>query len=182
MSIFTLLITFLGSLFKSQRQLILENLALRQQVTMLRQSVNRPRAAAADRMFRSKRDVNKRKHQTSRRTRQPDAKHLSQTLPPHRWRRVVRVAEYNWSFLLPPYSPYSFPFPQTYRPASSKGVSYSARSGQLPPAAPATSYWHQSGNLWSTMPRSITLPMPWPICSPKGLASREERVLAGEYP
>ena len=44
MSILTLLFTFLGSLFKSHRQLALENLALRQ-------SVKRPRATAADRMF-----------------------------------------------------------------------------------------------------------------------------------
>jgi hypothetical protein len=55
MSILTLLITFLGSLFKSQRQLVLENLALRQQVTMLRQSVKCPRATVADKLFRSKR-------------------------------------------------------------------------------------------------------------------------------
>jgi hypothetical protein len=47
MSIRTLLILFLDSLFKSQRQLVLENLALRQQVTMLWQSVKRPRATAA---------------------------------------------------------------------------------------------------------------------------------------
>jgi hypothetical protein len=44
MSILRLVVTFLGSLFKSQRQLAFENLALRQQVTMLRQSVKRPRA------------------------------------------------------------------------------------------------------------------------------------------
>ena len=68
MSILTLLIIFLGALFKSQRQLILENLALRQQVTMLRQSVKRPRATAADKLFCSKRDVNKRKESTQ----QPD--------------------------------------------------------------------------------------------------------------
>jgi hypothetical protein len=49
MSILTLLIIFLGALFKSHRQLALENLALRQQVTMLRQSVTRPRATAAPR-------------------------------------------------------------------------------------------------------------------------------------
>jgi hypothetical protein len=35
MSILTLLIIFLGALFKSQRQLVLENLALRQQVTII---------------------------------------------------------------------------------------------------------------------------------------------------
>ena len=46
MSILTLITTFLGSLFKSQRQLALENLALRQQVTMLWQSVKRHRATA----------------------------------------------------------------------------------------------------------------------------------------
>ncbi len=68
MSILTLLVTFLDSLFKFHRQLVLENLALRQQVTMLRQSVKRPRATAADKLFCNKRDVNKRKHQTTRRT------------------------------------------------------------------------------------------------------------------
>ena len=51
MSILILALTFARSLFKSQHQLMLENLALRQQVTMLRQSVKRPRATVADRMF-----------------------------------------------------------------------------------------------------------------------------------
>jgi hypothetical protein len=60
MSILTLLITFLGSLFKSQRQLVLENLALRQQVTMLRHSVKRARATAAGKLLCSKRDVDNR--------------------------------------------------------------------------------------------------------------------------
>ena len=51
MSFLRLIVTFLGSLFKSRRQLVLENLALQQQVAMLRQSVKRPTATAADRMF-----------------------------------------------------------------------------------------------------------------------------------
>jgi hypothetical protein len=51
MSILRLVVTFLGSLFKSWRQLVLENVALKQQVAMLRQSVKRPTATAADRMF-----------------------------------------------------------------------------------------------------------------------------------
>jgi hypothetical protein len=51
MSILRFVVTFLGSLFKSRRQLVLENLALKQQVAMLRQSVKRPTATAADRMF-----------------------------------------------------------------------------------------------------------------------------------
>jgi putative transposase len=51
MSILRLVVTFLGSLFKSQRQLAFENLALRQQVTMLRQSVKRPRATPTDKLF-----------------------------------------------------------------------------------------------------------------------------------
>ena len=51
MSILTLVITFLGSLFKSHRQLRLENLALRQQVAMLQQSVKRSRASTVDRVF-----------------------------------------------------------------------------------------------------------------------------------
>jgi hypothetical protein len=42
---------FLLSLFRSQRQLILENLALKQQVALLRQSVKRPRATAVDKIF-----------------------------------------------------------------------------------------------------------------------------------
>ena len=51
MSILTLVITFWGSIFKSQRQLRHENLALRQQVAMLQQSVKRPRATVADKVF-----------------------------------------------------------------------------------------------------------------------------------
>ena len=51
MSFLILAVTFLRSLFKSHRRLVLENLALRQQVTMLRQSVKRPRATVADRLF-----------------------------------------------------------------------------------------------------------------------------------
>jgi transposase InsO family protein len=51
MSILTLVFTFLGSLLKSHRQLRLENLALRQQVAMLQQSVKRPRASVVDRNF-----------------------------------------------------------------------------------------------------------------------------------
>ena len=51
MSIFILVAKFLGALFKSRRQLLLENLALRQQVTMLRQSLKRPRATPADKLF-----------------------------------------------------------------------------------------------------------------------------------
>lgn len=51
MSILHLGVTFIASLFKSQRQMALENMALRQQVTMLRRSVKRPRAAPADKLF-----------------------------------------------------------------------------------------------------------------------------------
>ncbi len=94
MSILTLLITFLGSLFKSQRQFVLENPALRQQVTMLRQSVKRPRATAADKLFCSKRDVNKRKHHPTRRTRQTRRQATPPTLtttPPASSHQVRRV-------------------------------------------------------------------------------------------
>ncbi len=41
----------LCSLFKSHRQLALENLALRQQLIMLKSSVKRPKVSAADRLF-----------------------------------------------------------------------------------------------------------------------------------
>ena len=51
MPFFLLMARFVHSLFRSQRQLVLENLALRQQVVMLRQSVKRPRASVADRLF-----------------------------------------------------------------------------------------------------------------------------------
>jgi hypothetical protein len=51
MPILRLVVTFIHSLFKTRRQLVLENLALRQQVAMLRQSVKRPRATPADKLF-----------------------------------------------------------------------------------------------------------------------------------
>ena len=51
MPLFIIAVMFLRSVFKSRRQLLLENLALRQQVTMLRQSVKRPRAIVADKLF-----------------------------------------------------------------------------------------------------------------------------------
>jgi hypothetical protein len=51
MSFLRLAAAFLGSLFKSKHQLVLENLALKQQLAMLRQSVKRPRATPADRIF-----------------------------------------------------------------------------------------------------------------------------------
>ena len=51
MSILRLAAAFLLSLFRSQRQLILENLALKQQVAMLRPSVKRLRVTAADKIF-----------------------------------------------------------------------------------------------------------------------------------
>jgi hypothetical protein len=76
MSILRLVFTFLLSLFKSQRQLVLENLALRQQVTMLRQSVGRPRATVADKLLCSKRYVNKRKHHPRQTRRQPSIPNL----------------------------------------------------------------------------------------------------------
>ena len=46
-----LLVAFVVGSLKSQRQLVLENLALRQQVTMLRQSVRRLPVSMADRLF-----------------------------------------------------------------------------------------------------------------------------------
>ena len=51
MSFLILIVTFLRSFFKSRHQLVLENLALRQQVAMLRLSVKRPRATVADKLF-----------------------------------------------------------------------------------------------------------------------------------
>jgi hypothetical protein len=51
MSVLRLAVSLLLSLLKSRRQLVLDNLALRQQVTMLRQSVKKPRPAMADKLF-----------------------------------------------------------------------------------------------------------------------------------
>ena len=51
MSILRLAAAFLHSLFKSRRRLVLDNLALRQQVTMLRQSVKKPCPSMADKLF-----------------------------------------------------------------------------------------------------------------------------------
>lgn len=51
MPFFLLIAGFVHSLFRSRHQLILENLALRQQVAMLRQSVKKPRPSVADKFF-----------------------------------------------------------------------------------------------------------------------------------
>jgi hypothetical protein len=51
MTFFLFIAAFVHSLFKSRRQLTLENLALRQQLAMLRQSVKRPRVSPVDRLF-----------------------------------------------------------------------------------------------------------------------------------
>ena len=45
------LLETIGAVFKSRRQLALENLALRQQLAMLKQSAKRPRVSVADRLF-----------------------------------------------------------------------------------------------------------------------------------
>ena len=126
MSSLALLITFLGSLFKSHGQLVLENLALRQQVTMLRQSVKRPRATAADKLFCSKRDVNKRKESTK----QPDApddptpNHTPQPLLPHHRRRVVRsMAVAGVSSFAPGIGPQITPSPANNLPGEFEGAS-----------------------------------------------------------
>ena len=125
MSILTLVITFLGSLFKPHRQLRLENLALRQQVAMLRQSVKRPRATAADRVFFGKRDFNKRKESTK----QPDA--LDNPTPiihPNPFHHIttveyVRSVGCIWGFY-PRHRPPFIPDSAKCLPANFEGVSY----------------------------------------------------------
>ena len=51
MPFFLHIAAFVHSLFKSRRQLALENLALRQQLAMLKPSVKRPRVSTLDRLF-----------------------------------------------------------------------------------------------------------------------------------
>jgi len=51
MPFFLHIAAFVHSLFKSRRQLTLENLALRQQLAMLKPSVKRPRVSLVDRLF-----------------------------------------------------------------------------------------------------------------------------------
>jgi putative transposase len=51
MPFFLHIATFVHSLFKSRRRLTLENLALRQQLAMLKPSVKRPQVSPADRLF-----------------------------------------------------------------------------------------------------------------------------------
>ena len=51
MPFFLLIANFVHSLLRSQRQLVFENLALRQQVVMLRKSVKKPRPSVADKLF-----------------------------------------------------------------------------------------------------------------------------------
>ncbi len=51
MPFFLHIAVFVHSLFKSRHQLTLENLALRQQLAMLKPSVKRPQVSHADRLF-----------------------------------------------------------------------------------------------------------------------------------
>lgn len=51
MPIIILFLKFVHAWFKSQRNLALENMALKQQVAMLRRSVKRPRVSMADKLF-----------------------------------------------------------------------------------------------------------------------------------
>ena len=156
MSIRTLLILLPGSLFKSQCQLALENLALRQQETVLRQSVKRPRATAADKLFCSKRYVQqkKRKHQTTRRTRRT----RRQAIYPKPLQGIIGIESSGLTGVsTPPYTPYFFHSTQYIAPRVPRGFLIGARARQLPLTTPATSYWHQSGNLWGALPRGITL-------------------------
>ena len=51
MSYFLFIAAFVHSLCKSRRQLTLENLALRQQLAMLKPSVKRPQLSPAERLF-----------------------------------------------------------------------------------------------------------------------------------
>jgi hypothetical protein len=51
MSFFLHIATFIHSLFKSHCRLTLENLALRQQLAMLKPSVKRPQMSPADRLL-----------------------------------------------------------------------------------------------------------------------------------
>jgi hypothetical protein len=48
--VFPIVVAF-ASAFKSRRQLVLENVALRQQVSMLKRSVERPRVSVSDHLF-----------------------------------------------------------------------------------------------------------------------------------
>jgi hypothetical protein len=91
MSILTLVIIFLSSLIKSQRQLALEKLALMQQATMLRQSVKRHRAMAYGwpnpyLLSTPHEAPNNPTYSTN-----PTPIHLPQTLPLHHRRRVRQV-------------------------------------------------------------------------------------------
>jgi hypothetical protein len=126
MPFFHLIARFVHSLFRSQRQLVLENLALRQQVVMLRQSVRKPRPSVADKLFFCMRDVNKRKHQTTRHPRQTRRQPLPHNpYQPFTGVKHVRFAGYNWKFFVtPPMGPYFFPHPTAYLPASSEGSAY----------------------------------------------------------
>jgi len=91
---------------------------------MLRQSVKRPRATVANKLFFGMRYVIKRKHQTTRRTRQtrrpPYTARPSTTSPASSTSGSSGVSGVS----CPPMGPYFFPHPQTYLPASSEGVSY----------------------------------------------------------
>jgi hypothetical protein len=96
------------------------------------------------------------KHQTTRRTRQPDTPDNpspgiypkpSTPSPPSSTPGPTGVTGVS---IYPPLYPILFPQHTTYLPARSEGVPKRPESEQLPPAAPAVSYWPQSVTLWST--------------------------------
>ena len=51
LSLLLAVLTTICFLFQSRRQLALENLALRQQIAMLKSSAKRPKVSTADRLF-----------------------------------------------------------------------------------------------------------------------------------
>jgi len=93
MSIPRLVITFHGSLFKSQRLLVLENLAHRQQITTLRQTVKRCSSWNESSTQPDALD-------------EPVARYLSQHPAEHSRRRVRQVRRVHLEFLTLGYPPF----------------------------------------------------------------------------
>ncbi len=129
MSILILLLTFVRSSFKSQRQFELENLALRQQVTTLRQSVKHSSSSTAPPGIKA---PNNPPHSTTRRQAsipRPSTTSSASTTPGSSG--VTRVST-------PGYTPNLFRAQQRYPCPNSEGVSYRLGLGKADVAVMGT--------------------------------------------
>jgi hypothetical protein len=111
----------------------------------------------------------------------PSPSHPSQALVEQHGRRVRQVRRVYLEFLGTPHIGPFVAIPLKISAREFRGGALKARLALLRPTAPRTSYCPQSFTLWRTLPQGITLPMPWPGCSPAGPEMQRGKCAEG-YP